>query len=92
VGPLGELSPPAVQADLKDGSDKAASRLGKEEEGEEKEEADKVTKMDQHNTSESQTQTASLSPSAPSDQQLELGMRLHVACKVASASIPTCVT
>lgn len=60
VGPLGELSPPAVQADLKDGSDKTASRLGEEEE--EKEEEDKVTKMDQHNTSGSQRQTASLSP------------------------------
>ena len=46
MGPLGELSPPAVQADLKDGSDKTASRLGEEEEGEEKEEAGKVTKMD----------------------------------------------
>ena len=62
MGPLGELSPPAVQADLKDGSDKTASRLGEEEEGEEKEEADKVTKMDQHNTSRSQPQTASPSP------------------------------
>ena len=75
MGPLGELSPPAVQADLKDGSDKTASRLGEEEEGEEKEEADKVTKKDQHNTSGSQPQTAYLSPSAPIGQQLELGMR-----------------